>query len=206
VLSNVRTTREFPLCRSQRLHSSGSPRDTSRTIAEPCLILSGVLWKPLITRPDEPVNTTEEIILLGENFIERRIILFPHNSRTLIACERELTDADTIVPGLLDAPLEQALANAFREHPKSLFLETGGNLPPANPSNINVNEARLGVIADAVAMEGGRSIAQLRCGDTQHSDVNGLPLHVQAVRCDALRGAPEKIVAPGRAVTTNDID
>ena len=80
------------------------------------------------------------------------------------------------------------------------------NLPAANTANIDVNKARFRIVADSAAVKREGHVSQMSGSDAWHADIDGFSLHMQAMRCDALRRAAQKIVAPWCTVTANDID
>ena len=69
-----------------------------------------------------------------------------------------------------------------------------------------MDEARLGIEADASATKAQGGIPQFSCRYARNADVDRLSEHVQTMRGNTDGRAPEKLVAPGRAIAANDVD
>ncbi len=54
-------------------------------------------------------------------------------------------------------------------------------LPSPDPSHVHMNKFRFRIISDSAAVEAESKVAQFRSGYSGNADVNGFPLHVQAV-------------------------
>jgi hypothetical protein len=69
-----------------------------------------------------------------------------------------------------------------------------------------VNEVRCGIISDASTAQRKSNVVKLGRSEAGQANVNSLGLHVQAVFRHSGGMRPKKLVAPGRAIATNDID
>ena len=69
-----------------------------------------------------------------------------------------------------------------------------------------MNELRLGIETDSPAVERNSSVAQDGRRNPRYSDIDRLPFHVQAMRGDARSSGPQEFVAPGCAITADDIN
>ncbi len=54
-------------------------------------------------------------------------------------------------------------------------------LPSPDPPDVHMNKFRFRIISNTAAVEAKSNVAQLRSGYSGNADVNGFPLHVQAV-------------------------
>ena len=78
--------------------------------------------------------------------------------------------------------------------------------PRANPAGVHVHESGTGVIADAASGESECRVAQSESVDTGNANVDGVRLHVQTVLGNSGGTRAEKCIAPGGAVTADDVD
>jgi hypothetical protein len=79
-------------------------------------------------------------------------------------------------------------------------------LPAANAAYVYVNKIRLRVIANSTTAQRQRRIANLRTGNSGNANVDGLRFHVLAVLGNPVPMLPKVVVAPGGAVTADNID
>ncbi len=62
-------------------------------------------------------------------------------------------------------------------------------LPSPDPSDVHMNKFRFRIVSHSAAVEAESKVAQFRSGYARNANVNGFPLHVQAVRSHAGGGA-----------------
>jgi hypothetical protein len=84
-----------------------------------------------------------------------------------------------------DAALEEARISRSHPEQQTEFRPVDLPLPSSNPSNIHMNKFRLWVVANSATAKAEGNISQFRSGYSGNTDVNGLSLHVQAVRSHA---------------------
>ena len=63
-------------------------------------------------------------------------------------------------------------------------------LPSPDSPDVHMNKFRFRIIANSAAVEVESNVAQFRSGYSGNADVNGFPLHVQAMSSHARGGAP----------------
>lgn len=86
------------------------------------------------------------------------------------------------------------------------FTQVSSVLPSPDSSDVHMNKFRFWIVANSAPVETESNITQLRGGYTGNADVNGFPLHVQAVRSHAGGSASQKLIAPGAAISANDVN
>src|SRR5450631_3045659 len=84
----------------------------------------------------------------------------------------------------------------------------GFTLPAAYTSHVHVHEVGISIVADTAALEAQRGVPHSGGDNSRQANVDGFRLHVEAVTSDPrVRAAgTQEFVAPGCAVSTDDID
>src|SRR5438552_4316676 len=84
--------------------------------------------------------------------------------------------------------------------------KVGAQLPAPDAPHVHVHKIRRWVIADTASTQRQGNISQLCGRNSRHADVDGHRLHVKTVAGHSVSMNTKEFVAPGSAVTADDVN